>query len=81
MKFAICCKAVNADQSTQRANQHNDHLLYCLEPYSGTRFKLAQNRSFNNNGSLSPTLLHLHLTNKEVEVMTEINFCMQIMSI
>ena len=28
---------------------------------------------FNNNCSLSPTLTHLQLTNKEVEVMTEIN--------
>ena len=27
---------------------------------------------FNNNGSLSPTLAHLCLTIKEVEVMTEI---------
>ena len=27
---------------------------------------------FNNNGSLSPTLVHFCLTNKEVEVTTEI---------
>ena len=27
---------------------------------------------FNNNGFLSPTLTHFHLTNKEVEVTTEI---------
>ena len=46
--------------------------VYCLAPYNGTRLKLAQNGIFNNNGSLSPTLAHFYLTNKEVEVMIEI---------